>query len=77
MPKTIDTSASSHFISLTELASVWLVSYQHVLNLISRQELPAHRVGARIIVARSDADAYLQRTRTVAPQNESSTTVAA
>jgi hypothetical protein len=66
-----NTTASSAFISLPELAESWLVSYEHIRNLVLRQELPAHRIAGRIIVAREDADAYLQRTRTVAREPES------
>jgi hypothetical protein len=71
------TTTESDFVTVSELAAMWLVSYEHVRNLILRQQLPAHRIAGRIIVARSDADAYLQRTRTVAREPVSQQPVAA
>jgi len=71
-----DTTAATNFISLPELAAEWRVSYDHARNLVLRGVLPAHRIMGRIIVARSDATAYLQRTRTVAPETESQQPVA-
>lgn len=70
-------TTASVFISLPELATEWRCSYEHARNLVLRGVLPAHRIMGRIIVARSDADAYLQRTRTVAPEPESQQPIAA
>jgi excisionase family DNA binding protein len=75
-PMATDT-ASTDFISLHELAESWLVSYEHVRNLVLRGVLPAHRIGQRIIISREDAADYLRRARTVAPENESQQPIAA
>jgi hypothetical protein len=70
-------TSASVFVSLPELAESWRVSYEHMRNLVLRRELPAYRIMGRIIVSRDDADAYLERARTVRPETESQQPVAA
>ncbi len=59
-----DVSASKDFKTISELASEWRVSVPHVHNLINRKQLPAHRIGGRIIVNRDDAQNFLARNAT-------------
>ncbi len=59
-----DVSASKDFKTISNLASEWRVSIAHVHNLINRKQLPAHRIGGRIIVKRDDAQNFLARNAT-------------
>ncbi len=56
-----DVSASKDFKTISELASEWRVSIAHVHNLINRKQLPAHRIGGRIIVKRDDAQRFIEQ----------------
>ncbi len=60
----IDISASKTFVTIPELASEWRVSIAHIHNLINRKQLPAHRIGARIIVSREDAERFVAQNAT-------------
>jgi excisionase family DNA binding protein len=62
---TFDISASKDFKTISELASEWRVSIAHVHNLINRKQLPAHRIGARIIINRADAQRFIEQHSTV------------
>jgi len=57
----IDVSASKNFITISELASNWRCSIPHVHNLINRKQLPAYRIGGRIIIDRADAQKFIDR----------------
>jgi len=61
----VDVSASNDFATVPELAASWRVTQQHVYTLIRRGELPAVRIGGRVIVARSAAQKFLERGATV------------
>jgi excisionase family DNA binding protein len=63
---TLDLTDSKDFLSVSELARQWHVTEQHIHNLISRLELPAYRIGRRVIVRRDDAQDFLQRNATFA-----------
>jgi excisionase family DNA binding protein len=58
-------SSASEFYSISELARTWGVTQQHLFNLVRRGQLPAHKIGQRIIVRRSDAQKFLQDNATV------------
>jgi excisionase family DNA binding protein len=60
-----DSSASGEFHSISELARTWGVTQQHLFNLVRRGQLPAHKIGQRIIVRRSDAQKFLKDNATV------------
>jgi len=61
----IDTTASKTFITIPELAAEWRVSEGHVYRLVKCAQLPAFKVGERIIVRRDDAKNFLERGATV------------
>jgi excisionase family DNA binding protein len=61
---TFDVSASKDYATIQELASEWRVSIPHIHNLISRRELRAHKIGARYIISRADAQNFLERNAT-------------
>lgn len=60
----INTSASNDFLTVPELAAQWRCTIQHVYNLVKRGQLPAHRIGARVIVRREDAQSFLESNAT-------------
>jgi excisionase family DNA binding protein len=60
----IDVSASQNFTTATELALAWRVSAAHILNLIHRGLLPAHRIGARYIIDRAAAQKFIEHNAT-------------
>ncbi len=62
----LDVSASQNFTTVPELALAWRVSAAHILNLIHRKRLPAHRIGARYIIRQEDARKFLERGATTA-----------
>ncbi len=62
----IDVSASQNYTTVPELAVAWRVSAAHVLNLIHRKLLPAHRIGARYIIDRAAAQRFLESNATTA-----------
>jgi len=59
-----DVSASKSFTTIAELALEWRVSIPHLHNLINRKQLPAHRIGGRLIVRREDAQRFLESNAT-------------
>ncbi len=59
-------SISIDFQTIPELAQQWRVSEGHIYNLVKKQELPAVRIGGRLIVRLSDAKTFLERNATVA-----------
>ncbi len=61
----LNTTTSKPFITIPELAAEWRVSEGHVYTLIKRAQLPAFKVGFRIIVRRDDAKNFLERGATV------------
>jgi excisionase family DNA binding protein len=60
----LDVSASQNFTTVPELALAWRVSPAHVLNLIHRKLLPAHRIGARYIIDRAAAQKFIEHNAT-------------
>ena len=60
-----DSSAAKDFVSIPELANQWGVTQQHIYNLVKRGELPAYRIGRRLIVRRDDANRFLGSKATV------------
>ncbi len=60
-----NTSVSSDFYTIAELATEWRVTQQHLYALIRRGSLPAHKIGERIIVRRSTAKSFLESNATV------------
>jgi excisionase family DNA binding protein len=56
-----DILCSKDFKTISELASEWRVSVPHIHNLINRKQLPAHKIGARIIIKRADAQRFLEQ----------------
>jgi len=58
------TTTSKTYTTIPELASEWRVSIAHIHNLINRGELPAHRVGARYIINRAEAQKFLEQNAT-------------
>jgi excisionase family DNA binding protein len=60
----IDVSASQNYTTVPELALAWRVSAAHVLNLIHRKLLPAHRIGARYIIDRAAAQKFIEHNAT-------------
>ncbi len=60
----LDISASKNFITISELASNWRCSIPHVHNLINRKQLPAYRIGGRIIIDRAAAQKFLETNAT-------------
>ncbi len=60
----IDTTASKTFITIPELAAEWRVSEGHVYRLVKCAQLPAFKVGERIIVRRDDAKNFLESNAT-------------
>jgi len=57
-------SDSKTFTTIPELAAEWRVSVPHIHNLINRRQLPAHRIGGRIIINRADAQKFLAQNAT-------------
>ncbi len=60
----IDVPASKSYTTVPELALAWRVSAAHVLNLIHRKALPAHRIGARYIIDRAAAQKFIEHNAT-------------
>ncbi len=60
----IDTSAAKDFCTIAELAEQWRVTQAHIYNLVKRGQLPAHRIGARVIVRRAEAQNFLESNAT-------------
>jgi excisionase family DNA binding protein len=59
-----DISAAKEYVSIPELANQWVVTEQHVYNLVKRGDLPAYRIGRRLIVSKADAQNFLERNAT-------------
>ncbi len=59
-----NTSVSSDFYTIAELATEWRVTQQHLYALIRRGQLPAHKIGERIIVRRAAAQRFLESNAT-------------
>jgi len=53
------------FYTIAELATEWRVTPQHVYALIRRGQLPAHKIGERVIVRRDAAQRFLENNATV------------
>ncbi len=58
-------SVFNDFYTIAELATEWRVTPQHVYALIRRGQLPAHKIGERVIVRRDAAKSFLDRNATV------------
>jgi excisionase family DNA binding protein len=54
-------------MTVNETARMLGVSRDFVYRLVTRAELPAHRVGERLRFRSEDVDAYLERHREPAP----------
>ena len=53
--------AAPEFVTVAEVAAAWRVSEHYVRNLIQRGELPATRVGGKLLRIRpADADALMK-----------------
>ena len=63
-------ASGDEFLTVAEIAALVKVNPMTVRNWIARGELPAHRLGRRVRVRRSDFDAFLERTRIEAPRAE-------
>ncbi len=61
----LDAATSKTYTTIPELASEWRVSIAHIHNLINRKILPAHKVGARYIINRAEAQKFIERNATV------------
>jgi excisionase family DNA binding protein len=59
-----DISAAKEYVSIPELANQWGVTEQHVYNLVKRGELPAYRIGRRLIVRRDEAKFFIDQNAT-------------
>jgi excisionase family DNA binding protein len=62
---TSNVSVSGDFYTVAELATEWRVTQQHLYALIRRGQLPAHKIGERVIVRRDAAKSFLDRNATV------------
>ncbi len=62
----VDATASNNFATIPELADLWRVTHAHVYRLDQRGDLPAFRIGGRIIVDRNAAKNFLERNATTA-----------
>jgi excisionase family DNA binding protein len=56
--------ASKDFHTVAELAVIWRTTVQHIYNIVRRGDLPAYRIGDRIIVRRDEARKFLERNAT-------------
>jgi len=56
-----DTSVSRDFTSIAELAALWCCTPAHIHRLIKRGQLPAYRIGGRIIISRGAAQKFLEQ----------------
>ncbi len=61
---TFDTTASKEFVNISELATQWRCTEQHVYKLIKRGLLPATRIGRRVIVCAKDAERFIAQNST-------------
>ncbi len=61
---TSNVSVSGDFYTIAELATEWRVTQQHLYALIRRGQLPAHRIGERLIVRHSAAQDFLRKNAT-------------
>ena len=59
---------SKEFLSLEEVALLLDVTYQLIYRLVRAGDIPASRIGRVYRIQRSDLDAYLERSKTDAPQ---------
>ncbi len=62
---TFNAPTSEDFFTIRDLALQWRVTPQHVYALIRRGQLPAHKIGERVIVRRDAAKSFLDRNATV------------
>jgi putative molybdopterin biosynthesis protein len=69
-------ASGDEFLIVAEIASLLKVNQMTVRSWIARGELPAHRLGRRVRVRRSDFDSFLERTRIepTQPDGEQSST---
>jgi len=62
-----DMTASKDFLTVAELADLWRCTAKHIYNLVDRGDLPAVRIGARVIVSKSAAQTFAENGETVKP----------
>ncbi len=60
----LDETTFKNYFTVPELAAEWRVSIAHIHNLISRKQLPAHKIGHRYIIRRADAENFLANNST-------------
>jgi excisionase family DNA binding protein len=60
-----DMTDSKDFLTVAELADLWRCTAKHIYNLVDRGDLPAVRIGKRVIVARNAALAYSEKRATM------------
>ena len=56
-------ASGDEFLTVAEIAALLKVNQMTVRSWIARGELPAHRLGRRVRIRRSDFDSFLERTR--------------
>jgi len=74
LPQLDSLAMDEEFLTVMEIAETLKVNPMTVRNWISREELPALRVGSRRVrVRRADFDAFLARSQAVGPTPRNTT----